>query len=160
MMQRRLIVLRHAKSAWPDGVADHDRPLADRGRREAVLAGRWLAEHVGEIDVVVCSSAKRARRTWKLVAGQLDDAPEVRIDERLYAASQRQLVAVVRELPPRAGTTLLLGHNPGLEDVVAHLSGVGCTLKTSSIAVLTSRSGWSAAAFRWARLGATVTPRR
>ncbi|HWM56629.1 MAG TPA: histidine phosphatase family protein [Pseudonocardia sp.] len=159
-MQRRLIVLRHAKSAWPDGVADHDRPLADRGRREAVLAGRWLAEHVGEIDVVVCSSAKRARRTWKLVAGQLDDAPEVRIDERLYAASQRQLVAVVRELPPRAGTALLLGHNPGLEDVVAHLSGVGCTLKTSSIAVLTSRSGWSAAAFRWARLGATVTPRR
>jgi phosphohistidine phosphatase len=159
-MQRRLIVLRHAKSAWPDGVADHDRPLADRGRREAVLAGRWLAEHVGEIGVVACSSAKRARRTWKLVAGQLDDAPEARIDERLYAASQLQLVAVVRELPPRAGTALLIGHNPGLEDLVAHLSGVGCTLKTSSIAVLTSRSGWSAAAFRWGRLGATVTPRR
>jgi phosphohistidine phosphatase len=159
-VQSRLIVLRHAKSAWPDGVADHDRPLADRGRREAVLAGRWLAEHVGEIGVVVCSSAKRARRTWKLVAGQLDDAPEARIDERLYAASQRQLVAVVRELPPQAGTALLLGHNPGLEDLVAHLSGVGCTLKTSSIAVLTSRSGWSAAAFRWGRLGATVTPRR
>ena len=158
-MRRRLIALRHAKSDWPDGVADHDRPLAARGRREAALAGRWLREHASDLELVVCSSAKRARQTWKHVARQLDAPPELRIDERLYAASDRQLVEVVRELPEDLPAVLLIGHNPGLEDVVAHLTGVWCPLKTSSIAVLSSRSAWTDAAFRWAQLDTSLTPR-
>src|SRR6476660_3130443 len=65
LMRRRRIALRHAKSDWSGGVADHDRPLAGRGRREAALAGRWLRETAADIDLVVCSSAKPARQTWK-----------------------------------------------------------------------------------------------
>lgn len=156
---RRLIVLRHAKSDWPDGVPDHDRPLAARGRREAALAGQWLREHAADVGLVVCSSAKRARRTWKHVARQLDTPPELRVDQRLYDASDRDLVAVVRELPAALPAVLFIGHNPGLEDMVAMLSGMLCPLKTSSIAVLSSRSAWGDATFRWAQLETTVTPR-
>ena len=139
-MRRRLIVLRHAKSEWSGGVDDHDRPLAGRGRREAGLAGEWLREQVADVGLVVCSSATRARRTWKRVAKQLDTTPELRVDDRMYGASDRQLGGVVRELPDTARVVLFIGHNPGLEDVVAQLSGVWCPLKTSSIAVLSSRS--------------------
>jgi phosphohistidine phosphatase len=117
-MRRRLIVLRHAKSDWSGGVADHDRPLAGRGRREAALAGRWLGQNAADIDLVVCSSAKRARQTWKLVAKQLDNVPPSRVDDRLYAASVRGLLAVVRKLPDSARAVLLIGHNPGLEELI------------------------------------------
>ena len=159
-MRRRLIVMRHAKSDWSTGVADHDRPLAARGRREAALAGTWLRKHVGHVDLALCSSATRTRQTWKRVAKQLDREPELRVDDRLYAASSKRLTGVIRELPGTVGTVLLLGHNPGVEDLVAELTGVWCAMKTSSIAVLSSRSGWPDAGFRWARLDATATPRR
>ena len=158
-MRRRLIVLRHAKSAWPDGVADHDRPLAGRGRREAPLAGRWLHEHGGPIDLVVCSTAARARQTWKKAAGELGTAPPVRVDERLYAASVRGLVTVVRESPDAARTVLFVGHNPGLEDLVWELTGAGCEMRTSSIAVLSGPGDWSEVAPGWATLDAAETPR-
>ena len=159
LMRRRLIALRHAKSDWSGGVADHDRPLAGRGRREAALAGRWLRENAAEIDLVVCSSATRARQTWKLVAKQLDNVPPARVDDRLYAASVRGLLAVVRKLPHSARAVLLIGHNPGLEELVADLGGVGWPMKTSSIAVLSSRSKWAEVGARWAKLEVSLTPR-
>ncbi len=159
LMRRRLIALRHAKSDWSGGVADHDRPLAGRGRREAALAGRWLRENAADIDLVVCSSAKRARQTWKLVAKQLDNVPPARVDDRLYAASVRGLLAVVRKLPASARAVLLIGHNPGLEELVADLGGVGWPMKTSSIAVLSSRSEWAEVGARWAKLEVSLTPR-
>ena len=118
-MRRRLIVLRHAKSDWSGGGADHDRPLAVRGRREAELAGRWLRANAADIDLVVCSSATRARQTWKRVARELDTDPPLRVEDRVYAATERQLVAVVKKLPDSANTVLLVGHNPGLEELVA-----------------------------------------
>ena len=158
-MRRRLIVLRHAKSDWSGGVTDHDRPLAGRGRREAALAGRWLRENAADIDLVVCSSATRARQTWKLVAKQLDNIPPSRVDDRLYAASIRGLLAVVRKLPDSARAVLLIGHNPGLEELVADLGGVGWPMKTSSIAVLSSRSEWAEVGARSAKLEASLTPR-
>ena len=158
-MRRRLIALRHAKSDWSDAVADHDRPLAGRGRKEAALAGRWLRENAADIDLVVCSSAKRARQTWKLVAKQLDNAPPARVDDRLYAASVRGLLAVVGKLPESARAVLLIGPNPGLEELVADLGGVGWPMKTSSIAVLSSRSEWAEVGARWAKLEASLTPR-
>jgi phosphohistidine phosphatase len=158
-MRRRLIVLRHAKSDWSGGVTDHDRPLAGRGRREAALAGRWLRENAADIDLVVCSSATRARQTWKLVAKQLDNIPPSRVDDRLYAASIRSLLAIIRKLPDSARAVLLIGHNPGLEELVADLGGVGWPMKTSSIAVLSSRSEWAQVGARWAKLEASLTPR-
>lgn len=158
-MRRRLIVLRHAKSDWSSGVADHDRPLAARGRREAELAGRWLRENAADIDLVVCSSATRAQQTWKRVAKQLNPAPRLRVEDRVYEASERELMAIVKKLPDSAQTVLLIGHNPGLEELVAELGGIGFAMKTSSIAVLSSRAAWTEVKARWGKLEAAVTPR-
>ncbi|HXT88463.1 MAG TPA: histidine phosphatase family protein, partial [Trebonia sp.] len=75
---RRLLLLRHAKSDWPD-VADHERPLAKRGRRDAPVVGRWLRTSGYLPDAVICSTAARARQTWELVSAELPSAapPEV-----------------------------------------------------------------------------------
>jgi phosphohistidine phosphatase len=133
--------------------------LAARGRQEAPLAGRWLNEHLGRVDLVVCSPARRARETWTSVAKEFDAVPPVRVDDRLYPGSVPDLMAVVRELPAEARTVLLIGHNPGLEDLVAELTGTGCLLKTSSIAVLSGSGGWADIAPGWATLESAATPR-
>ncbi|HEV2257438.1 MAG TPA: histidine phosphatase family protein [Streptosporangiaceae bacterium] len=118
---RRLILLRHAKSAWPD-LPDRDRPLAKRGRRDAPRIGRWLHEHGYQPDVVVVSAATRTRQTWDLVAPQLGGSPAVRFEPRAYAASALTLLYLARELPARYRTALLIAHNPGLSELAASLA--------------------------------------
>ncbi|MFF1294358.1 MULTISPECIES: SixA phosphatase family protein [unclassified Streptomyces] len=151
---RRLVVLRHAKSAWPEGVPDHRRPLAPRGRRDAPAAGRALVEADFLPDLALCSTAVRARQTWDLASAQWGTPPPVRHDERLYGADAAELLDVVHEVPAEVETLLLVGHNPGLEELVLGLAGDGLddTLErvhvkfpTSAIAVLTWRgTGWEA----------------
>lgn len=142
---RRLVVLRHAKSAWPDGVADHRRPLAPRGHRDAPVVGRMLAENDCLPDLALCSTAVRARETWELAAAQWGTPPPVRHEPRLYAADVSELLAVVHEVPAAVRTLLLVGHNPGLEELVLELAGdslddaldeVRTKFPTSAIAVL------------------------
>lgn len=141
--KRTLVLVRHAKSAWPLGVADADRPLAGRGNREAPLVGKWLHEHLTDVDLVLCSTAVRARETWSLAADALDQRPKVRHEDQLYAASAAELLAVARTLPKQAHTVIMIGHNPGLEDFVQLLSGTAVELKTSAIAVLTTARTWA-----------------
>ncbi|MBK1786068.1 SixA phosphatase family protein [Prauserella cavernicola] len=158
-MRRELVILRHAKSDWPYGVADEERPLAERGRRDAPEAGKWLRAHVPAFDLVLCSTAKRTRQTWHLVRRELASPPEVTHDGRLYGASAGTLAAIARELPGEARTVLFIGHNPGLEDFVSELAGRGCTLKTSSIAVLSGKGDWSGVRPGWANLDEVAKPR-
>ncbi|MFD8154986.1 SixA phosphatase family protein [Streptomyces sp. NPDC001046] len=122
---RRLVLLRHAKSAWPVDVADHERPLAPRGRRDAPAAGRVLAEADCLPDLALCSTAVRARATWDLAAAEWGSPPPVRHDRRLYAAGPQGLLTVVHEVPDDVETLLLIGHNPGLEELVLALAGDG-----------------------------------
>ncbi|MFB8757790.1 SixA phosphatase family protein [Streptomyces nigra] len=122
---RRLVVLRHAKSAWPDELPDHERPLAARGRRDAPVAGRLLAETDCLPDLALCSTALRARQTWDLACAQWGTPPPVRHDRRLYGAGVTDLLDVVHEVSPEVGTLLLVGHNPGLEELVLDLAGDG-----------------------------------
>jgi len=129
-------VLRHAKSDWPDGVADQDRPLAKRGRRDAPKVGHWLAQHGYQPDLVLCSTAQRTRQTWDLVAAGLPGAPAVRFDPRAYGASVQTLLYLARELPDECRTALLIGHNPG----VSELAGTGFV--TAAIAVLEFDDDW------------------
>jgi phosphohistidine phosphatase len=161
--ERTLVLLRHAKSEWPEGIADVERPLADRGRRDAPVAGRWLRERVPDIDLVLCSPAARTRQTWRLVSAELggtrESHVESHIDKRIYDASTTDLLAVVRELPDAATTVLLVGHNPGLEQLVALLTGTPCELRTSSVAVLAGPDTWATAGPNWARLVESETPR-
>lgn len=118
---RKVVLLRHAKSAWPD-VPDHDRPLARRGRRDAPVMGRWLRAAGYLPDHVVCSTARRARETWQLTQAELGAAPPVSFDSRVYQASATQLLDLVRGTPPTARTLLVVGHDPAVPEIALALA--------------------------------------
>ncbi|MFJ7272650.1 SixA phosphatase family protein [Streptomyces sp. NPDC099050] len=168
----RLVLLRHAKSAWPPGVADHERPLGPRGLRDAPAAGRWLRDAGSVPELVICSTARRARETWALAAGQLDAAVPVRFDERVYAAEPDELLEVVAEVAEEVGRLLLVGHNPGLEDLALSLAREAVDVAeaavierlsekfpTSAIAVLACPGPWPELAPGSARLTDFAVPR-
>jgi phosphohistidine phosphatase len=162
------MLLRHAKSARPVGVADMDRPLAARGRDAAPRMGRYLAEEGLLPDLVVVSAARRTRETWELVEPHVD-ATEIRFDARIYEAPASRLLAVVRESPSRVRSVLMIGHNPGFEDFAKLLVGHGdryafarLTQKypTAGLAVIDfDRENWSEIAPRSGKLDRFVTPK-
>ncbi|MFF4818235.1 SixA phosphatase family protein [Kitasatospora sp. NPDC001309] len=122
--QHRIVLVRHAKSAWPDGVDDHERPLAPRGLRAAPLAGRRLAGHGWTPDLALVSTAERALRTWQLMAAELPAPPEAVHDGRLYGLDTgEQLIALLAALPDPVATVLVLGHNPVLHEAADALAG-------------------------------------
>ena len=156
--ERTLVLLRHAKSDWSTDRSDVARPLAGRGRRQAPEAGTWLAAHIGGIDLAVVSPSTRTRSTWELVAAQLDVPPPTRVDERVYAATSRELLDVVRGLSDDLHTVVLVGHNPGMEDLAARLTGERSAMPTSALAVITVSGSWSTAGHGPAALRAWGRP--
>lgn len=129
----RLVLLRHAE-AETVGETDAERVLTPRGRTAAVAAGRWLAEHAVP-DLAVVSPAARARETWELAAAHLPSPPEVRVDERVYANSVADLLAVIAGAP---GTLAIVGHNPSvgrLAHTLAGGSGLGHGYPTAAVSV-------------------------
>ncbi len=162
---RRLVLLRHAKSDWPD-VADHERPLAKRGRRDAPRAGRWLSRSGYVPDAVLCSTARRARETWELVAGGLAEAgaapPPARYEPRLYQATVLGLLMLVREFPDAERTVLIVGHNPGLAELVHGMTAPPpeppTAFPTAAVAVLGLAGDWARAEPGQARLLAFAVP--
>jgi phosphohistidine phosphatase len=156
MVARTLVVLRHAKSDWSTGRPDRERPLATRGRRQAPEAGAWLAAHLDPPELAVVSPAERTRATWALVSAALPEEVPVRVEQRLYAASGTELSELVASLPPEIESVVLVGHNPGVEDLVQELSGEWVPMKTSALAVLTWEGAWTDAGS--ARLVASGRP--
>lgn len=142
MTRRTLVLIRHAKSDWSGDEPDHERPLAKRGKRQAPEAGAWIAANL-RLDLAVVSPAARAHATWRLVAAELAEQPETVFDERVYAASSRTLLAIVRELPDTATTVAIVGHNPGLEDLVTLLTGEWQAMPTSAVAVIDVEGTWA-----------------
>lgn len=146
--QRTLLLMRHAKSDYPPGVADHDRPLAPRGIREAGLAGDWLRANVPAIDAVLCSTATRTRQT---LANTRIGAP-VRYSDRLYGATPGTMIEEINTVGEEVETLLVVGHEPTMSAVALGLAGSGTDtaaaerisvkFPTSAIAVLTVTSGW------------------
>jgi phosphohistidine phosphatase len=153
-----LILLRHAKSDWSGHEADHDRPLAERGRRQAPEAGRWLAAHVDSIDLAVVSTAERARTTWDLVSAELGEPPRTRLDDGAYAASVGELLGILRRLDDELGTVVLVGHNPGIEDLAGTLTGDRVSMPTSALAVIELPGTWADAGHAPGRLRAAGRP--
>ena len=143
MSERTLILLRHAKSDWSGNEADAERPLTERGLRQASDAGRWLARSIDGIDLAVVSPANRARNTWQLASAELRTTPPTRIDDRVYAASARELLGVVHALPDDVDTVVLVGHNPGIEDLVSLITGKRVSMPTSALAVVELAGLWS-----------------
>ena len=153
-----LILLRHAKSDQSDSAADIDRPLNPRGQRQAPEAGRWLAENIDGIDLAVVSPAIRAVTTWDLASAELDEQPQTLIDDRVYNASVTDLLDVVRKLPEDVRAVVLVGHNPGIEELASFLTNGSLSMSTSAIAVLESAREWSFAGESWAVLRAEGKP--
>lgn len=147
---RTLVLLRHGKSDYPAGVSDHDRPLNDRGRRQAALAGEWMGNDGLEVDAVICSTAERTRQT---LARTGIDAPTV-FTEDIYENTPDNILEAIRSHAPDEATTLLVvGHFPGLPGTAFLLDDAADIdeFPTSAYAVLTIGVGWD-------RLGLEVDP--
>ncbi|MQA97246.1 MAG: histidine phosphatase family protein [Streptosporangiales bacterium] len=120
---RRLVVLRHAHATSGAGLPDIERPLSERGETEAAAAGAWLAAQALGPDLVICSVARRTRETYGIVERHLTPAPPVAYETRAYEAGLDDLLAVVQETPEEHDTVLLVGHNPGVYQLVLSLAG-------------------------------------
>ncbi|HEX8164304.1 MAG TPA: histidine phosphatase family protein [Beijerinckiaceae bacterium] len=121
---RRLMLLRHARAAPADGMADIDRPLSDRGREAVPRVAAHLSDEQLFPDLALVSTARRARETWDLAAPGLGEVP-VRFEPRIYEAPADRLLKVVREVEGGVRTLLMVGHNPGFEDLAKLLIGHG-----------------------------------
>ncbi|HEX7722333.1 MAG TPA: histidine phosphatase family protein [Pyrinomonadaceae bacterium] len=130
-----LLLLRHAKSSRDDtALRDFDRPLNDRGKDDAKLIGRFMREGSISPDLVISSPAKRARRTTELMLKSAGLDINVAFDERIYEADVHRLLAVVSQIEPVSNVVMLIGHNPGFEDLVEVLAGRTERLPTASLA--------------------------
>jgi phosphohistidine phosphatase len=120
---KRIYLLRHAKSSWtqPD-VPDHDRPLAGRGRRAAKAMAKHMRAQELVPELVLCSTARRARETLEGIEPALGRG-RVRVEGELYGASAHELLARLRRLPDDVGSVLVIGHNPGLHELALELAG-------------------------------------
>lgn len=165
---KTLTLLRHAKSGWDDPVVrDFDRPLNAKGRRAAVAVGRHMGSEGFEFDHVVASPAVRVSETIEALAEGYGRKLDARRDGRIYLASAGMLLDIIHGLPPAAATALLVGHNPGLEDLVLMLVPAGADQRglveekypTATIAELTFEGEWSALAASGAALSRFVRPR-
>ena len=164
---RRLLLLRHAKSAWPEDVADHDRPLAGRGRRDAPAVGRWLSKSGFVPELVLCSTARRARETWQLAEEELSGKPRTTFERRVYGASPAELLDLARETSSGVRTMMIVGHEPTMGDLALELASsesgealerVRNKFPTAAIAILGFTGDWAGLSPGQARLDEFVTP--
>lgn len=162
---RNLVLMRHAKSGYPDGVADHERPLAPRGEREAALAGQWLRDRLPPVEAVLCSSAERTRQT---LARTGIGAPATFL-ERLYGASPGEMLGEINGVDDAVGTLLVVGHEPTVSSLTLGLAGAGSEraaldavarkFPTSAIALLGVPGSWSSLEAAGANLVTFHVPR-
>lgn len=156
-----LLVMRHAKSSWSTGLADHERPLNGRGRRQALAAGEWLAEHHPVIDRVLCSSSSRTRETLERVRDGGVEIGTITFHRELYESTPTEALGLLRGLDGEQ-TVLLLGHYPGAPMLVEVLDPASPELDfvTSAIAALNIDGPWSAVGRGRGRLTSFVAPGR
>ena len=163
---RTLLLLRHAKSDYPAGVADHERPLAARGEREAALAGDWLRAHIPAVDAVLCSTATRTRET---LARTRIEAPVSYVD-RLYDATPGAVIREINGIDRDVETLLVIGHEPAMSSVALGLATpegsnktaaehISTKFPTSAIAVLRTAEPWDQLTLSGAALVTFHVPR-
>ncbi len=121
----QLHLLRHTKSSWDDDADDHERPLNRRGRETARLIGSTLPAAIGTLDLVLCSTALRARETAELALEGYKTAPEIRYEKALYLAPPEAILRCLRRLDEACGAVMVVGHNPGLHELATALADPG-----------------------------------
>jgi phosphohistidine phosphatase len=156
LIDRTLVLLRHAKAVPPESMPDLERPLADRGRADAAAAGRYLVAQGIEAELVLCSPSLRTRETWQFAAEAGAIATDVWYDRRIYSAGTEELLQVIYDVPAEVRTVVVVGHAPGIPWLADELALDGTSpnrveltqkYPTSGLAVLHTTS-------RWADLGA------
>lgn len=161
METKTLWLIRHAKSAWPAGVADFDRPLAARGHRQARVLQRWLADQDAPAQRLLTSPARRAAATAACVSQAFGLAEsDVEARAALYLANAQTLLNALRSLPDAVPSAAIVAHNPGITDCVNRLSGLWVTdnLPTFGVARFTAAGAWRSLAFGAARLEGWTSP--
>ena len=165
---KRLYLLRHAKSSWDDQtLADHDRPLAPRGRRAAKVMAKHLGRKGISPELVLCSPSTRTRQTLKRLAPGLGKNADVQIEPELYAAPAADLLEVLHEVPDEVESVMLIGHNPGIQDLALSLASAGPEIPrlrskfpTSALATLELNGTWRELAPGSAELVSFVKPKQ
>ncbi len=157
---RTLYLLRHAKAApGSDTVRDPDRPLSDQGRRQARRVGEYLKNQNIVHDLALSSTALRARETTEVVLTEAECAADVRYDQRIYEATRQQLLEVISEIDDGNSRVLLVGHNPGLEELIHHLTDHFVHLATATLAKIDLPvSEWTKATGHSGQLDSLVKP--
>ena len=163
-----LYLLRHAKAApQAEGGTDRDRPLEQRGRRAAQAVAGWIAEHRIAPALVLCSPSLRTRQTLDIVTLAFPRPPEILIEDGLYLASTSQLLARLRQVPGDTAGVMIVGHNPGFQELTILLSEVAsgplvarlAGFPTGALARYEVTVGWSRLDRRSARLVAVALPK-
>jgi len=160
---RVLLVLRHAKAVHEARLRDLDRGLTKRGRRDAAAAGTMMRDAGLIPDHVLCSAALRTRQTWQHVSealGPAADRAKVSFESSLYDADEGMLLQAVRRAPDKAGTVLLVGHNPASQELVLDLTGLrDLAFPTSALAVVRLPGSWADTTVGGGELARIWTPR-
>lgn len=158
---KTLLLLRHAKSSRDDPtLRDFDRPLNDRGKSDARLIGHYLRKKKIVVNAIVSSPAKRARRTAEIIVQTAGLTNEIGFDERIYEAGPQQLLRVVSEIESPHDSALLVGHNPGFEDLLTSLTDRTGRMPTASLAAIElDINNWSDIAPRCGELSWFITPK-
>jgi phosphohistidine phosphatase len=170
-MTHRIHLLRHAKSSWDDpALADHERPLAKRGRKAAALLGEHLRDAGVAPDLVLCSSAARAVETLEGIRSGLAPDTRVEVEAGLYGAGVQALLRRLRALPEDVGSVMLIGHNPAIEELATELAGPGSDADagdrmrvkypTGGLATLVFDGPWGDLDWEVATLDAFVVPKQ
>lgn len=132
---KTLLILRHAKSSWKKpGSADHERPLNKRGKRDAPRMGQLVEQEDLVPDLIVTSTAKRALVTAEVVAENSGYEGEVRLERSFYMGDPEAYLEVLRQLPDEIQTVMVVGHNPGLEELLEELVMEPDRLPTAALA--------------------------
>jgi phosphohistidine phosphatase len=164
---KRLYLLRHAKSSWDDPtLADGDRPLAPRGRRAAKVMAKHLQRKGIAPELVLCSPSRRTRQTLRRIAPGLGKDVDVQIETGLYAASAAALLEVLHKVPNEVESVMLIGHNPGIQDLALSLASGGSEstrvrskFPTAALATLELNASWRELAPGSAELVSFVKPK-
>ena len=159
---KTLILMRHAKSSWATpGMADHDRPLNERGRRAAPVMARWLAARGLIPETILCSSSERTRQTVRRMRKAVPELPEPVIEPGLYESGPDEMQASLARLPAGSGTAMIVAHEPGTGEMLSRLTGrEHGPFPTAAIAVLELEIGsWADRPWYRGRLRELVRPR-
>ena len=160
---KTLLILRHAQTQSDSPAGDHARELTERGHRDAAAMGAHIHSLIGTPDAIITSDATRARQTAEIVAPAVGFAAPLTVEPEIYAADLDTLLAVVRRIPNHVHSALIVGHNPGFEELAEALAGnhdEGIRLPTSGLALLEfDVERWDSVRAGGGRLREMATPR-